>query len=246
MKIFIVCIFACTYLLTNTCNAQTVSLSYPINNSVLQRGTFNDAVVTFAGQLVHNTLAVNLGYRIRSVSATGVVGAPGAVTSLNMADNGMFYTTQVINKGWYSVEILLNGVVYASAKFGIRDVFIIAGQSNAQGVENPNYLLPSGSGIPEWIVGTSENKSCTKTFPASFTSMFSLNTPDEAKRHGRLGPSGNTIWAYATLGKLISGENGGMPVAFLTQQRQDQASPNGNRALMVSKPNILTQARKSV
>ncbi|MCF0068873.1 sialate O-acetylesterase [Dyadobacter sp. CY261] len=191
-----------------------MSLSYPINNSVLQRGTSNNAVITFAGQLVHNTLAVILSYRIRSVSATGVASAPGPATNLSMAANGMFYVTQVISKGWYLCEILFNGVVYASAKFGVGDVFIIAGQSNAQGVEKLNYLLPSGAGIPEWVVGTSEDKTCTKTFPASFTSMFSLNTPDEAKRHGKLGPSGNGIWAYATLGKLISDANGGMPVAF--------------------------------
>ncbi|WP_223400598.1 sialate O-acetylesterase [Dyadobacter fermentans] len=191
-----------------------MSLSYPINNSVLQRGTFNDAVVTFAGQLVHNTLAVTLTYRIRPVSATGVVGVPGATTNLNIASNGMFYTTQAINRGWYLVEVLLNGMVYATAKFGIGDVFIIAGQSNAQGIGNLAYPIPSSAGIPEWIVGTSEDGTCTKTLPASFTKMFSMNTPDEAKRHGRLGPSGNGIWAYATLGKLISDSNGGMPVAF--------------------------------
>lgn len=214
MKIYIeyILIYAC--LLTNTSNAQTVSLSYPINNSVLQRGTFNDAVVTFAGQLVHNTLAVTLTYRIRPVSATGVLGVPGATTNLNIASNGMFYTTQAINRGWYLVEVLLNGMVYATAKFGIGDVFIIAGQSNAQGIGNLAYPIPSSAGIPEWIVGTSEDGTCTKTLPASFTKMFSMNTPDEAKRHGRLGPSGNGIWAYATLGKLISDSNGGMPVAF--------------------------------
>lgn len=165
-------------------------------------------------QLVHNTLTVTLSYRVMSVSATGVVSAPGPATNLNLAANGMFYTTQVVKKGWYLCEILLNGIVYASSKFGIGDVFIIAGQSNAQGLEKLGYLLPSGAGIPEWIVGTSEDRTCTKTFPASFTSMFSLNTPDDIKRHGRLGPSGNTIWAYATLGKLISDANGGMPVAF--------------------------------
>lgn len=214
MKIFIVFVFVCTCSLANTCNGQTVSLSYPINNSVLQRSTLNDAVVTFAGQLVHNTLAVTLSYRIRTVSATGVAGAPGAAINLNLASNGMFFTTQVVGKGWYLCEILLNGVVYATAKFGVGDVFIIAGQSNAQGVDKLGYLLPSGGGIPEWVVGTSEDRTCTKTLPASFTSMFSLNTPDEAKRHGRLGPSGNGIWAYATLGKLISDTNAGMPVAF--------------------------------
>ncbi|ACT91391.1 sialate O-acetylesterase [Dyadobacter fermentans] len=214
MKFLTACIFGCAFFQVHICGAQTVSLSYPINNSVLQRGPANNAVVTFAGQLVHNTLAVTLSYRVRSVSATGVVSAPGPAINLSMAANGMFYVTQVINKGWYLCEILLNGVVYASAKFGIGDVFIIAGQSNAQGVNELGYLLPSGSGVPEWIVGTSEDGTCTKTFPASFTKMFSLNTPDEAKRHGRLGPSGNGIWAYATLGKLISDANGGMPVAF--------------------------------
>jgi hypothetical protein len=214
MKYFTKWLLICTCLLANICDAQTVSLSYPINTSVLQRGTFNDAVVTFAGQLVHNTLAVTLSYRIRAVSATGVVSAPGPTTNLNLAANGMFYTTQVITKGWYLCEVLLNGAIYASAKFGVGDVFIVAGQSNAQGIGNLSYQLPGSTGIPEWIVGTWEDKTCTKAFPASFTSMFSLNTADEAKRHGRLGPSGNGIWAYAKLGKLISDANGGMPVAF--------------------------------
>ncbi|WP_026628560.1 sialate O-acetylesterase [Dyadobacter alkalitolerans] len=214
MKVFFRWIFVAICLITKISSAQTVSLSYPINNSVIQRSTLNKATVTVAGQLIHNTLAVTLSYKIRTVSATGVIGAAGPATNLGFASNGMFYTTLVVNKGWYVCEILLNGVAYASNKFGIGDVFIIAGQSNAQGVEKPNYLLPNSASIPEWVVGSSEDRTCTKTFPSSFTSMFSLNTTDEAKRHGRLGPSGSTIWAYGTLGKLISDANGGMPVAF--------------------------------
>ncbi|MCF0050265.1 sialate O-acetylesterase [Dyadobacter sp. LJ53] len=111
-------------------------------------------------------------------------------------------------------QILLNGVVYAAVKFGIGDIFIFAGQSNAQGTGDIKYALPSNANIPEWVVRTLEDRTCTKTFPASFTSMFSLNTPDRAKQYGRLGPSGNSTWAYAALGKLISDSNGGMPVAF--------------------------------
>lgn len=125
-------------------------------------------------QLVHNTLTVTLSYRVRSVSAAGIVSAPGPATNLNLVPNGMFYATQVIKKGWYLCKILLNGIVYASSKFGIGHAFIIAGQSNAQGIEKLGYLLPSGAGIPEWIVDTSEDRTCTKTFPASFTIMFSL------------------------------------------------------------------------
>lgn len=58
------------------------------------------------------------------------------------------------------------------------------------------------------------DKTCTKKLPESFTNTFPLNTADNMKRHGPLGPTGNGVWAYGVLGKLISDANGGMPVAF--------------------------------
>lgn len=198
----------------NTCLAQTVSLSYPVNNSVIQRNTLNTATVTVAGQLNYGNLAVTVSYRFRPVGPTGIPAAPGPATNLNLAPNGMFYVLPVVSKGWYLCEILVNGVVYTANKFGVGDVFIIAGQSNAQGVPKLTYPLPSSAGIPEWIIGTSEDKTCTRKLPESFTHLFPLNTSDDVKRHSRLGPTGNTIWAYAVLGKLISDSNGGMPVAF--------------------------------
>lgn len=205
-----ICVFTC--FISRTCDAQIVSLSYPVNNSVIQRNTLN--TVTVAGQLIYGDLTVTVSYRFRPVSATGVPGVPGPATNLSLAPNGMFYALPVISKGWYLCEILVNGVVYTANKFGVGDVFIIAEQSNAQGVKDEQYKLPAGSGIPEWVVGASEDKTCTKKLPESFTNMFPLNTADDAKRHGPLGPTGNSIWAYGVLGKLISDANGGMPVAF--------------------------------
>lgn len=207
-------IFVSICLISNICIAQTVSLSYPVNNGVIQRNTLNTATVTVSGQLNYSNLGVTVSYRFRPVGPTGIAGAPGPSTNLSLAPNGMFYALPVVNKGWYLCEILVNGVVYTTNKFGVGDVFIIAGQSNAQGVPNLSYKLPSSAGIPEWVVGTSENKTCTRKLPESFTSLFPLNTPDDLKRHSALGPTGNTIWAYAVLGKLISDANGGMPVAF--------------------------------
>ncbi|WP_229220147.1 sialate O-acetylesterase, partial [Dyadobacter beijingensis] len=213
MKVYIVWVLFSAFI-SYACNAQTVILSYPVNNSVIQRNTLNTATVTVAGQLNYSNLNGVLSYRFRPVGPTGIPGAPGPATNLSLAPNGMFYVLPVINKGWYLCEILLNDVVYTSNKFGVGDVFIIAGQSNAQGVDNLSYKLPPSTGIPEWVVGTSEDKTCTKKLPESFTHMFPLNTSDDFKRHSRLGPTGNTIWAYAVLGKLISDANGGMPVAF--------------------------------
>ncbi len=207
-------VYVFTCFISNVCNAQTVSLSYPVNNSVIQRSTLNTATVTVAGQLNYSNLGVTVSYRFRPVGPTGIAGAPGAATNLSLAPNGMFYALPVINKGWYLCEILVNGVVYTANKFGVGDVFIIAGQSNAQGVKDPKYELPSGSGIPEWVVGASEDKTCTRKLPESFTNLFPLNTADDLKRHGPLAPTGNSVWAYGVLGKLISDANGGMPVAF--------------------------------
>lgn len=207
-----ICVFTC--FISHICDAQIVSLSYPVNNSVIQRNTLNTASVTVAGQLIFGDLTVTVSYRFRPVSATGVPGVPGPATNLSLAPNGMFYALPVVSKGWYLCEILVNGVVYTANKFGVGDVFIIAGQSNAQGVPTLSNQLPSSAGIPEWVVGTSEVKTCTRKLPESFTNMFPLNTSDNMKRTGALGPTGNTVWAYAVLGKLISDANGGMPVAF--------------------------------
>ncbi|SDD83789.1 Por secretion system C-terminal sorting domain-containing protein [Dyadobacter soli] len=207
-----ICVF--TRFLAHVCYAQTVSLSYPVTNSVIQRNTLNTATVTVAGQLNYSNLAVTVSYRFRPVGPTGVAGAPGPATNLGLAPNGMFYALPVVNKGWYLCEILVNGVVYTANKFGVGDVFIIAGQSNAQGIPILSNQLPPSAGIPEWVVGTSEQKTCTRKLPESFTHMFPLNTSDDMKRLGALGPTGITVWAYAILGKLISDANGGMPVAF--------------------------------
>lgn len=214
MKIFFVwiCVFTC--FIAHVCFAQTVSLSYPVNNSVIQRNTLNTATVTVAGQLNYGDLTVVVSYRFRPVGPTGIMGAPGPATNLTLAPNGMFYALPVVNKGWYLCEILVNGIVYTANKFGVGDVFIIAGQSNAQGIKDQSYKLPSGAGIPEWVVGASEDKTCTRKLPESFTNLFPLNTADDMKKHGPLGPTGNSVWAYGVLGKLISDANGGMPVAF--------------------------------
>lgn len=220
-------------------SAQFVLLSYPIEKSVMQRSAGNTASVTIAGQVVSSSLLTTAGYRFRPLSATGVAGAAGPTTTLPLTTNGMFFGTTTMSKGWYLCEIIYNGIVYASARFGIGDVFIIAGQSNAQGVGKPTWALPATTNYPEWIVGSSDNKTCTKNLPEMFGSFFSFSNASDAVKHGSLSPTGNTIWCYGVLGKLISEANGGMPVAFFNaasagstvtqwyQGSQGIAAPNG-------------------
>ncbi|MCE7058707.1 sialate O-acetylesterase [Dyadobacter sp. CY343] len=203
-------------------NAQYLSLSYPKYNSVMQRNANNQATITIAGQLVFGTGADGaiapgtiLSYRIKTLSANPNV--QGATINLSMAANGMFYTSTVLSKGWYLVEVMLNGVVYAASKVGVGDVFFVAGQSNAQGFGNnlnpmDIWMLPKTSGFPEWIVGMNSDYNCTKNLPETYDNMYSLT--DAASHYNRLGPTGNNVWCYGVLGKKISDANGGMPVAF--------------------------------
>ena len=87
----------------------------------------------------------------------------GGISNVTVLDNGLFHTYLTLNKGWYLVEIFYNGLVYAANNFGVGDVFIVAGQSNAQGYGDANnaWLFPITSGFPEWIVGSNYDGNCT-------------------------------------------------------------------------------------
>ena len=53
----------------------------------------------------------------------------------------------------------------------------------------------------------------TNNLPETYgMDMYSLT--DYNKRYNKIGPTGNNVWCYADLGKRISEDNSGMPVAF--------------------------------
>lgn len=196
--------------------AQSVNLSFPIDYSVTQRNASNQATITIAGQLTggsSNAQDYSGWYRISTLNASGGVVSTGGWAGLGIGSTGQFYTTLLVSKGWYRLEIGTGGpatiVSTASVKFGVGDVFVIAGQSNAQGVLNTSntWAVPSTSGFPEWLVGVNLNWGCLPTYPPSpnFVTITGLN---------RISPTGNNSWCYAVLGKKISDANSGMPVAF--------------------------------
>jgi hypothetical protein len=191
-------------------DAQGLSLSYPLNNSVQQRRTNNGATVTIAGQVIasSNPQAFSLRYRINRINANGSVAFTGLWNALTIQTTGLYYTTTTVNTGWYQVEVgfASGSPNTASAKFGVGDVYVIAGQSNAQGGSN---FLPSTSGLPEWITYVNQPWVCRRDFPGigGFLNMVYSSGP--------IAPSGTNLWCYGVLGKRISdAESSGVPVAF--------------------------------
>lgn len=195
--------------------AQYSRLSYPRNWSVYQRGSDDAASVPFAGQMLFTSGSVPAGavvtYRTRKVDINGSVISTGPWETANLSSTGMFYSSIYRTTGWYYLEVYYNGWIQDNIRFGVGDVFVLAGQSNAQGFgSETDWTVPSTAGFPEWIVAATEEGNCTNLLPSDATNNI--------RRIGgfeKIGPTGNNSWCYAKLGQLLSADvTGGLPVAF--------------------------------
>ncbi|NBA87697.1 hypothetical protein GVN16_18145 [Emticicia sp. CRIBPO] len=131
-------------------NTYSQDISFPIDRAVFQRSSnaaTATATVTFAGEFTESASGSgttnNATYEIRRLRIDGVdLGAyTGPVsfsgtekTRIGTSVGYTYYFTLNIPTGWYQFN-LKNGSnsVVKSIKFGVGEVFIIAGQSNAQG-----------------------------------------------------------------------------------------------------------------
>ncbi len=197
--------------------SQYLQLTYPVYQGVYQRNTSDNADIPVSGQVFGFPTSTPGTYKIECITnrldANGVVISGTSSTTLitNNTLKGYFNGSINRSKGWYSLQVkfTFNATGYnsvTSSKFGVGDVFVIAGQSNGQGIPAP-WDYPSTVLVPEWIVGNNEDWNCRKEFE---------NRPSMTKIDGanRISPTGNSSWCYGILGQKISVANGGMPVAF--------------------------------
>lgn len=207
----------------------TMSISWPINRSVFQRNSSNQANVFFAGQFFYNDqvdcAALDFFYKIQK--RTLDTGAPNGDQVgwtqyfLANTNTGVFNSTiSNLPAGWYDLQVKattggVSGTVAATATiiFGVGDVFVVAGQSNAQspGIAdgfNSNTMLTSDS----WdCVNVHNYDGACKPETDQLPTMVKLI--NQANPSFRTGPSGFNSWYYAPLGKQIA-ENYGVPTAF--------------------------------
>jgi hypothetical protein len=112
-----------------------IQITFPVSRIVFQRNNQNQASVNIAGSYFQQLDMVEL-------RAVPVWGGQGVETSWkavsNFRNNGIFSEIVQLNGGWYNIEVrgILNGNIVAKAtleRVGVGEVFIVAGQSNAQG-----------------------------------------------------------------------------------------------------------------
>lgn len=213
-------LFTCLLALLNSLTLAQISITRPIQNAVLQRSSINTLSVGIAGQLFDNNrnnptysnLYPSIQYRIQKLSPqnSSYLSTPIDWTTYSCEYGGLFDFTVNLEGGWYQLEV--TGTVQgnqqtASVKFGVGEVFVIAGQSNAQGVAT-NLYNGAGSAPYDGVIADLhiENAGCLRDFPL-YPSLNKLTTTSF------IAPQGTNNWCYTVLGNQLV-DNTGVPVAF--------------------------------
>lgn len=183
-----------------------IQITFPVSRIVFQRNNQNQANVNIAGSYFQQLDRVE-------VRAVPVWGGQGSETGWSpvqeFRNNGLFSGTIELSGGWYNIQVrgIFNGNVVTSAtleRVGVGEVFIVAGQSNAQGDQ-----AYSGA-----TIGATDDRVSTINYydPA----LNEDNLPFQFSQMGnntRMAPYNYVPWFWAKLGDKLA-QRLNVPVLF--------------------------------
>ncbi len=208
-------------------------ISWPVNYSVFQRnGTGSGATssIVFAGQIYNNaavSYSINRLDQYGNYQSTYQSDTPlpsGSLDALGYSLTSIYYFTRTIPTGWYQFMVKDGSNRTATIKFGVGEVFVIAGQSNAQGV-NSAYV----TGLPTY--------DCVVACKNTGDPYWAINKPIMGRLTGSentIGPNGGAAWCYQKLGNRIATEKEPgtvVPVAFFNAALGGTCIDNWNNSV---------------
>ncbi len=179
-----------------------LNISYPANRTVLQRDKNNSATVYIRG--AYTTPIDFVEVRLRAING----GNTSDWMVIQRNPQGGSYAGQVDwSGGWYELEVRAwrgDQVVGQATvpRFGIGEVFLIAGQSNSQGYQNYG-----GQGASDDRVNT------VNYYNVSSNNELPQPAFDHLNADSYISPRGNSAWAYGKLGDRLA-ERLGVPILF--------------------------------
>lgn len=203
-------------------NAQ-ISITFPMEKAVFQRNQSNFATLSVAGSYPVNITISYVQARLINPNNESVV--IDWTTIQNNPAGGVFNgTLSGVPAGWYRLELrsYSGGVISGTAtlnRVGVGEVFIIAGQSNAQGLDGfatgaTDERVVTHNEV-SWYDSNAEQ--CDNKFPnyPAFTQVSG----------GYISKTGVSTWAYGRLGDLLTSRLG-IPVAFFNAAATSTSSIN--------------------
>ncbi|MBC7892052.1 MAG: T9SS type A sorting domain-containing protein [Sphingobacteriaceae bacterium] len=227
--------------LTTTGIFAQISITFPTNRVIFQRNNSNQATFTVAGYF---TQAIDK-VEVRLLVQKGGTALNWTTLQTN-PQGGVFGGTVTASGGWYSLEVRGTyqnnqvGNVATLERVGVGEVFVIAGQSNAQGGFNAGDMVEDA---------IDDRVNCVSNY---FNENFSPNEPpapvySKITASSTLAPYGKSAWCWAPLGDKLAARLG-VPILFInagfegTNISNWRESAEGLRTEdMYKKPNLLPE-----
>jgi len=210
-------------LITLVCKAQ-LTITFPTARLVFQRGNNNQTTLAILGLCPALTDQVEA----RLTEMNPGQGQPTGWVLLDAAPaQGHFGGRLTVSGGWYRVEVRAwrSGLVTDVAEVkpvGVGEVFVVAGQSNGQGIRNRDAVNPADERV---VCSPHFNLNDTIRLPIPFT-----GAPLSAT--GTVGPRGQTAWNWGRLGDLLTARLN-VPILFYNTAWSGTAVRNWRESITV-------------
>jgi hypothetical protein len=221
--------------------AQTMSISWPNDHAVFQYVSGSSTTsVDFGGQVIMCPTSGSLTCKIDRLNETGAFdSAVKTLQSIPMGSYGTFKTSTGLGRGWYKAYFYHTNGATGSVVFGVGDVYVIAGQSNASGFEYNTVTMPTRSGYGgeyDCIVAINKEQGCYKansneSISIPFTKILNSNNTNSSTMF-RMTPTGVLAWDWGSLGNKLANyyktvnSSKVVPIAFLNTAAAGTSSKN--------------------
>lgn len=197
-------LFVCMPAFLQAQNTTNLTVSLPLNRAVYQRNQSGTSLITVKG--TYEKQVDRIEARLTVLNGVGNAGEWSDWKTLQeLPLNRNFKGVMSVNQGWYKLELrgVLNGTVLGDvasvSKVGVGEVFIIAGQSNAEGVGNPGGGYGS-QGASSDLVNCLDLEN-DQTFGGdgyvNYTPFSQLSI------NARIAPRGTNSWLWGKLGDYL-------------------------------------------
>jgi hypothetical protein len=209
-------LFFAFLMLLNTWKVQSQTiLNFPRERFVIQRDTSNMALVNFSGSISQVVDSLQISIYDRQTLET-----IGHYKANNNSTLGSFDSSIPLKGGWYKAQInaYKKGRIVDFTRverFGVGEVFVIAGQSNAQGIDN--YGGPSSIDDRVNVV----NHFFNNNFENIPINIF----VEHLENNSRISPNGKSAWCWGILGDSLS-KKLDVPVLFFNAAQSGTLSYN--------------------
>lgn len=207
------------FFLTLQIQAQ-LTIDLPINKSIFQRNLNNQGTIPIAG-FFQNTDGVTVQARLLNPADNQPINGFDW-TTIQSGITLKHYSGSLTNVpgGWYFLQVRVlnasNSELTTSSvnRVGIGEVFVIAGQSNSQGIQDHGSISANDERVQS----------------VNFSNYQYLGIPDfpnfsKIEYNSGIATRGNSSWSWGQLGDLIAFERG-VPVAFFNTGASGSSTQN--------------------